>query len=431
MSPNVLGAAVLMTSAAMAGESPPDDGSAVLWERLDRIEQTLDLIEAARDPDRRLDGLRAAQVRLLVENRLADADMRAARLDDAIAAGWDKGFVIRSADGNFLIRANLYLQVRVTVNHRNGAPDNDRWGVKIRRARINASGHVVDPSWTYKLSVALVPSEIRDAYIAKDLGGGFELKAGQFKLPFMREFLISSTRQQAVNRSLIVAADSAGRSEAVQLSYRGARWRLAGAMSNGIDATGGPALGADTRFAATGRVEFIAAGDWSSFRSFTSPPGSGTGVMLGGAIHYQRRESGSPVTHVRNLLWTADVSVQLDGANFFVYVVGNHQDNRGIAPDSDQLAVVVQGGIYVAENWEVFARYEWADPDIPGASELSVITAGVTRFIHGRNLKWITDVGVGLNPVAPTFASGSADWRADAPGRDGQVVVRSQLQLVW
>ena len=60
-----------------------------------------------------------------------------------------------------------------------------------------------------------------------------------------------------------------------------------------------------------------------------------------------------------------------------------------------------------------------------------MITAGVTRFIHGRNLKWITDVGVGLNPVAPTFASGSADWRADAPGRDGQVVVRSQLQLVW
>ncbi len=99
-----------------------------------------------------------------------------------------------------------------------------------------------------------------------------------------------------------------------------------------------------------------------------------------------------------------------------MYVAGNHLDNRGAAPGNDQVAVVVQGGIYVADTWEVFARYEWADPDIAGESNLSVIT---------------TDVGVGLNPVSPTFASGSADWLADVPGRAGQVVVRSQLQLLW
>ena len=46
-------------------------------------------------------------------------------------------------------------------------------------------------------------------------------------------------------------------------------------------------------------------------------------------------------------------------------------------------------------------------------------------------LKWTTDVGVGLNPVASAFASTALSWRADAPDEDGQVVVRSQLQLVF
>ncbi len=431
MSPMLLLAAVLMTSTAMAGEPPVDDGSAALWERLDRIEAALDRIESARVENRRIDYLRATEIRMVVENLLADAGTRAARLDDAVASKWDTGFVVRSADGNFLIRANLNLQLRFTANHRSGAPDDTRWGFKIRRARINASGHVVDPTWTYKVSVELTTRELRDAYVAKDLGSGYEFKAGQFKLPFLREFLVSSTRQQAANRSIIASADNAGRSEAVQVSYQAERWRLAAALSNGINATGVPALAPNTRIAATGRVEFATVGDWSRFEAFTSPPGSDPAVLLGGAVHFQRSDAGSPLTHDKQLLWTADVTVQLSGVNLFVYVVGNHLDNRGAAPGSDQIAVVVQGGIYVADNWEVFARYEWADPDIPGESELSVITAGVTRFIHGRNLKWITDVGVGLNPVAPTFASGSADWRADAPGRDGQVVVRSQLQLVW
>ena len=430
--PKPLLAVILVTSTAFAHEPPAGDGAAALSERLDRIEAALDRIESARVEDGPLDILRAAEIRMVVADLLADADSRTARLDEPAASGWDRGFVVRSADGNFLIRANLYLQLRFTANHRNGAAvDNDRWGVKIRRARINASGHVVDPSWTYKLSVALTSGEIRDAYIAKDLGNGYELKVGQFKLPFLREFLVSSTRQQAANRSIIASADSAGRSEAVQLSYQAERWRVAAALSNGIGATGVPALAADMRIAASARVEFAAVGDWSRFDAFTSPPGSETAVMLGAAVHHQRTDTGSPLLQDKQTVWTADVSVQLSGANLFVYVVGNHLDNRGAAPNTDRIAIVVQGGLYVAATWEVFARYEWADPDIAGESDLSVITAGVTRFIHGRNVRWTTDVGVGLKPVAPTFASGSADWLADVPGHDGQVVVRSQLQLVF
>jgi hypothetical protein len=96
-----------------------------------------------------------------------------------------------------------------------------------------------------------------------------------------------------------------------------------------------------------------------------------------------------------------------------------------------QLGVVIQGGVFVTDHWEVFARYEWSDFDSAGVADLSIVTAGLVRYYHGDMLKWTTDVGVGLDPVASEFAATALGWRADAPGEDGQVVVRSQLQLLF
>ncbi len=420
----------LVVSTALAGEPPADDPTADLSARLDRIEATLARLESARDPARWLNDRRAAAIRTLVQDILADAESRAAQLDDG--SGWDKGFVVRSDDGNFLIRANLLFQLRFAFNHRNhDTSDGTRWGFEVRRARIIASGHIVDPTLTYKMSVALTTGQIRDAYINKNLGGGFELRAGQFKLPFLREFLVSATKQQAAQRSLIAASDNAGRSEGVQVSYQGERWRFAGALSDGLNATGIPSLSPDTRIAVTGRVEFVAAGEWSRFAALTSPPESGTGVLLGGAVHYQKRDAGAPLIHTQQLLWTADVSIQLGGANLFGYVVGNRLSGDGVTPDATRLAVVLQGGVYVTPIWEVFGRYEWAKPDTVGESDLSLLTAGFNCYLHGQQLRWTTDVGVGLKPVSATFANGSANWLEDQPGRDGQVVVRSQFQLLF
>ena len=281
------------------------------------------------------------------------------------------------------------------------------------------------------MSVALTTGQIRDAYVNKNLGGGVEVRVGQFKLPVIREFLVSATKQQAAHRSLIAASDNAGRSEGVQVSYQGERWRFAGALSDGVNATGIPSLSPDTRIAVTGRVEFVAAGEWSRFAALTSPPESGTGVLLGGAVHYQKRDAGAPLIHAQQLLWTADVSIQLGGANLFGYVVGNRLSGDGVTPDATRLAVVLQGGVYVTPIWEVFGRYEWAKPDTVGESDLSLLTAGFNCYLHGQQLRWTTDVGVGLNPVTATFANGSANWLADQPGRDGQVVVRSQFQLLF
>ncbi|MHC4275270.1 MAG: hypothetical protein ACYSUR_16605, partial [Planctomycetota bacterium] len=93
--------------------------------------------------------------------------------------------------------------------------------------------------------------------------------------------------------------------------------------------------------------------------------------------------------------------------------------------------VVVQGGYYLTDKWEGYARYEWGDNDLPGTDDLSVVTAGANYYIHGDTVKWTTDIGVALDRVAATWRSGDAGWRGDSPDEDGQVVFRSQLQLLF
>lgn len=62
---------------------------------------------------------------------------------------------------------------------------------------------------------------------------------------------------------------------------------------------------------------------------------------------------------------------------------------------------------------------------------LSLIIIGVVKYLKNHQLKWTNDVGVALSEVTAMFANTGASWRTDTPGQDGQVVFRSQFQLVF
>ena len=78
--------------------------------------------------------------------------------------------------------------------------------------------------------------------------------------------------------------------------------------------------------------------------------------MLGAAVHYQDGEYGTADDELEVLQWTIDVSAEFGGANIFAYVVGRHLDSTTIG--LDQNAFVVQGGYFLADDWEIFSRYE-------------------------------------------------------------------------
>ena len=121
--------------------------NAALEERLDRQQMQIDELMAA-SGDNWLTEQRAEDIRALVTDVLADADTRASLMQSDMTSGYDNGFLISSADGNYSMKINGQLQARFVFNDQSNSPvDNTRWGFEMTRTKLWFSGHIVDPSW--------------------------------------------------------------------------------------------------------------------------------------------------------------------------------------------------------------------------------------------------------------------------------------------
>lgn len=206
----------------------------------------------AQNGEKWLSEQRAAEIREVVSDVLADSATRSSLQAAQMTGGYDKGFFLASPDGNFKLKLGGQLQARWAgsfystrddniLNMNPGAASNrgtaaasvptrgsfrkSADGFEIRRMKLDFSGHVVDPSWQYRVvmiydrvSAVGTPSNsaylggvgaaggaagVEDAYVRKDLGNGFALWGGQFKAPFLKEELTSSKYQLAAERSLV------------------------------------------------------------------------------------------------------------------------------------------------------------------------------------------------------------------------------------
>ena len=437
MSRSILAATVALSCAGFlapvsGAEDLPPEKAQELSRRLAVLHEEIDLLADERERDW-LNRQRAAEIRSLVGEVLADADHRAGLLEDGLLAGYERGFFIAGPDGDFRLRMNGRLQFRFVYNHQDDGPeDDDRWGFENRRFRLSFSGHVFDKSWRYKIGGGFDRDggafETSDVYIEKDLGDGWSLRAGQFKGPFLREYLQSAFRQLAVDRSLVSAAFGQGRSDGIQLSWEGEHLAFYGLCSDGFGNDDTAALDEDTEIALTGRAEWLLAGDWKQFRDFSGWSDDEFDLLLGGAAHYEKDEYGTGAGgEEETFTWTIDASAEWAGAGLFAALVGRHLDAAG----QDQYGLVVQGSVFLApDEWECFARYEWGDED-GESDDLSLLTLGVNRYFSGHDLKLTVDLGYACNAVGDFWASSGAGWRADESGSEGQIVLRTQFQLLF
>ncbi|UCD74052.1 MAG: hypothetical protein JSV91_09695 [Phycisphaerales bacterium] len=389
-------------------------------------------LRSERDADY-LSEQRAGEIRALVADVLADANSRASLLQSGVAAGYDKGFFITSSDGSFRLKINGKTQVRFVYSHQDDGPeDNDRWGFENRRFRLVFSGNVIDPTWRYKIGGGFNRStgvlQTADVFLEKDLGNDWTVRAGKFKPPFLKEWLMSAFGQLTVDRSLVNAAFNPGRADGAQLAHQGENVAFSVMCSDGFGGGNTAALNEDTEVALTGRVEWLVNGSFGQFRDFTSWDDDEFGLLLGAAGHWERAEYGTVSgPEEETLAWTIDAMAEFGNANAFAALVSRHLDVAG----RDQYGVVVQGGIFfVPEEWECFARYEFGDDD-SAADDLSLVTLGVNRYFARQDLKWTADVGYAFNPVTGFWSSTGAGWREDAADKDGQIVIRVQMQLLF
>jgi hypothetical protein len=423
-------ASALVASAAVAAEPSSSEIEAELSTynmRIEALERDLARLRGAQ-----LSAERAEAIRALVGEMLGDADTRASLLQSGMTAGWDSHPFLASPDGTFRLQFEGQLQVRAVYNRRDNSPgDDNRFGFENRRTKLKFAGHVLDPSWQYKITGAFGRDGgtflLEDAYVEKEFAGGWSVRAGQFKAPFMREETVSSTRQLAVERSLVNERFNQGFMQGFQIEYAAERLRILAMLSDGLEDANSPWNAYDTELAITARTEVLLKGGWRQFRSLSSAPGSDAALLLGVAVHYQRDESGTAAgPEEKDTRLTADVSWHGDGFNVFAALLWQNLEEA----DQQPFGVVVQGGYFVTDRWELFARYEYGDADAALAEDLSVITAGF-NFYPVSGVKWSTDVGWGINEIDDFWAKSSAGWLVDGAGEDGQLVVRTQLQLLF
>ena len=151
---------VMIGTGAVVGQTPApttnEDQSRTIEElrgMVNSLQHEVDDLKAASN-DNWLTQKRAEEVRGLVQDVLADADTRASLLENGVTAGWDKGFFIGSADGNWRLNIGGQIQVRFVYNFQDNSPtDDNRSGFEIRRAKLILTGNVVDPSWTYDVQL--------------------------------------------------------------------------------------------------------------------------------------------------------------------------------------------------------------------------------------------------------------------------------------
>lgn len=475
-------------SGASGGASMSDSVSTQLrrmQDELDRLRKDNEAMKGqidelhARTEDNWLTEARAEQIRGLVQDVLADADMRASLLDSGMTAGWSEHFFLASPDGKFKLQIEGAEQIRWIMNFHDlprsaslsGADVNQyRSGFENTRTRLTFSGHVFSPDIEYLVRTDFFSArngfaQLLDSWIRYNFDNHWSMKVGQFKLPFNREYLVSEMTQLTVEQSLVSQFTNLGRSQGIQFDYHDELNSFSVAYSDGATAAflANPNLQANnqqnnqinsrwslpgTDYAFAGRYERLLAGSWDQFADFTSPRGQEFGMLLGFAAQLQRGESNNAITAGKDEQGsfgeTVDLSVEWGGANAFVAFTHQYVDNPAqpspfitdpLGSASNTYGIVAQAGLYVAPKWEVFLRDEfaWVDSDAP-VENLHVVTFGWNYYIQGHDVKWTTDFGFSLNEVDPRFANDVAGWRSDVTsgGRtDFQFVIRTQFQLLF
>jgi hypothetical protein len=141
---------------------------------------------------------------------------RAAAAGDGPTAKWDDGRTTLAFDGAEIGVSNR-MQIRFTGTEFDG--DGTIGSFRLRRARTLVDGWLHSKSLRFELMVDWVDSPIvEDMNLNWDLGGQhrFQVKAGQFKVPFGRQELTSDTALQFVDRSIVSAEFQKGRDVGLQ-----------------------------------------------------------------------------------------------------------------------------------------------------------------------------------------------------------------------
>ena len=341
-------------------------------------------------------------------------------------AGYDGGFFLRSDD----------VPPRLELDSLEVGDDRDTGSrFLIRRARLKLSGHAWSEAIGYKFQADFGRGEasLLDYYIDYGVTPLVHVRAGQFKRPFSRQQITSSSALALTARALTDDAFDAGRDIGVMVHNRYEKsppleYAVGVFNGTGISPRFVPDLDPDTGA--------VVGGDFTNVPDTFGPAlVARAGINRGGLDGYSEADlEGGPLrwgvaaSGLGELDADDDDSSALRGE--IDYIVKAHglsstggvyastaQDGESFGDQSlDALGLHTQVGYVVAGTYQPVLRYALVAPD-GGDNDVHEITAGLSVYFFGHKVKWQTDAGVFLR---------------DTPGgTETDVLGRTQLQLAF
>ena len=338
------------------------------------------------------------------------------------------------------MKINVLEQIRWSFNNSengtNPSTTTQANGFENKRTRLTFGGNMVDSSWNYKLAYYLAYSNdaefsgqaapiLADAFVSKDFSNGFTVTVGQFKLPFSAEYNLDAGNLQFTDYSLAntIAGQiiGGGYGQGIQFGYSADQFRVHGAYVNAISEqnqswnAGSPG----TEWALSGRAEFKFAGDWGQFNDAQSWKGEAFGAVAG--LGYSS-EMIDDAAGTNPSALTLDITVDFGGANVTAaYYWADADTTAGNNPT----AYVLAGGVFLADDFELVARYESIDNDTGANDSFGTFSVGGNWYVSKNAAKVSVDLGYGMDafPTDQLYAN----WVA--ADQDGQWVVRGQMSF--
>ncbi len=301
---------------------------------------------------------------------------------------WKSGKTTVEQPGKARISFSNRIQIRFTY----ALPEEtEKLGsFRIRRAKSKLSGWIYHKSLTFKLQVDWASGELlEDALIDYDLSGNgvFQIRAGQFKVPFGHQELTSSGDLEFVDRSITSKEFAKGRDIGIDLHGRVMEGKLLYDLGffNGAGVNikendnGNFQVDARLLFAPLGRFEF-SEGD---LKSRTSPL-----LAVGAQFETNDRRPGES----RRTIYGGDVLFKYRGiASFAEAFFRTEEDDLGVELDSSGFHGQI-GYFLLPGKFEIALRLAAIDPDTNAPNDRKTeLGAALGWFFDRHRLKLQAD----------------------------------------
>jgi hypothetical protein len=351
-----------------------------------------------------------------------------------------RGLVFGANGSTLNIRGQLDIRTTLTSRDAGDEDEDFTWGTELRRTKLIGEGDL-NNTWSYKVQMAFDRGDgsvvLEDVWAEWKFDDNWSLFFGQFKVPTLREELISSTKQQAADRSLMNELHNLDRTQGFLLNYDSEQFDLSLTFNDGpmtANTTYDSPAESDLGVGARGRWNY--SGNKKQLDDLAGWQNQAYAGGLGAAFHYSTGGSTGGPTMDQDF-WQVTIDNQSEGSgwNIFAAFVWSHLE-PDVGDDVDTFGIVLQGGWFIAQDTEIFARWDCFQPDSDSANDdfFNTLTAGLNYYFipesHASKLQ--IDVQVFIDDPADSDGVTPQQGIGFLPTADsGEITLRVQYQLLF